>query len=157
MLGSAAPGPFGGNIRPESHGTSRTGELLLSCFRPCVTRLSVPHADASGVPHALAHHTLPPHGGQRWRAQLCWQHKKHGHLLEQACRSVNPSRWSSTTNGSLGGSLRPSPAHSLACVSIEFKRGATRVQELIPVENIQRLREYLHAHPELRKATGKGA
>ena len=41
-----------------------------------------------------------------------------------------------------------SPAHSLACVSIEFKRGATRVQELIPVENIQRLREYLHAHPE---------
>jgi hypothetical protein len=50
-----------------------------------------------------------------------------------------------------------SPAHSLACVSIEFKRGATRVQELIPVENIQRLREYLHAHPELRKATGQGA
>jgi hypothetical protein len=49
------------------------------------------------------------------------------------------------------------PAHSLACVSIEFKRGATRVQELIPVENIQRPREYLHAHPELRKATGKGA
>jgi hypothetical protein len=118
MLGSAAPGPFGGNIRPESHGTSRTGELLLSCFRPCVTRLSVPHADASGVPHALAHHTLPPHGGQRWRAQLCWQHKKHGHLLEQACRSVNPSRWSSTTNGSLGGSLRHlPPTVSRACLS----------------------------------------
>ena len=49
-----------------------------------------------------------------------------------------------------------SPAHSLACVSIEFKRGAARVQELIPVENIQRLREYLQAHPELRKATEKG-
>ncbi len=50
-----------------------------------------------------------------------------------------------------------SQAHSLACVSIEFKRGAHRVQECIPVENIQRLREYLHAHPELRKAKEQGA
>ena len=50
-----------------------------------------------------------------------------------------------------------SPAHSLACVAIEFKRGPTRVQELIPVENIQRLRDYLHAHPELRKAQEQGA
>lgn len=48
------------------------------------------------------------------------------------------------------------PAHSLACVAIEFKRGPTRVQELIPVENIQRLRDYLHAHPELRQAKEKG-
>jgi hypothetical protein len=47
-----------------------------------------------------------------------------------------------------------SPAHSLACVAIEFKRGSHRVQECIPVENIQRLREYLHAHPELRQAQG---
>lgn len=45
-----------------------------------------------------------------------------------------------------------SPAHSLVCVAIEFKRGSQRVQECIPVENIQRLRDYLHAHPELRKA-----
>ena len=44
-----------------------------------------------------------------------------------------------------------SPAHSLACVAIEFKRGSHRVQELIPVENIQRLRDYLQAHPELRQ------
>ena len=44
-----------------------------------------------------------------------------------------------------------SQAHSLACVAIEFKRGPTRVQELIPVENIQRLRDYLQAHPELRR------
>ena len=50
-----------------------------------------------------------------------------------------------------------SQAHSLACVSIEFKRGAHRVQECIPVENIQRLRDYLHAHPELRKAKEQGA
>ena len=50
-----------------------------------------------------------------------------------------------------------SPAHSLACASIEFKRGSQRVQELIPVENIQRLRDYLQAHPELRKAKEKGA
>ena len=35
-----------------------------------------------------------------------------------------------------------SPAHSLACVAIEFKRGSHRVQELIPIENIQRLRAY---------------
>jgi hypothetical protein len=49
-----------------------------------------------------------------------------------------------------------SPAHSLACVSIEFKRGSQRVQECIPVENIQRLRDYLQAHPELRKAKEKG-
>jgi len=50
-----------------------------------------------------------------------------------------------------------SPAHSLACVAIEFKRGSQRVQECIPVENIQRLRDYLHAHPELRKTQGQGA
>jgi len=50
-----------------------------------------------------------------------------------------------------------SPAHSLACVSIEFTRGSQRVQERIPVENIQRLRDYLHVHPELRKAKEKGA
>ena len=45
-----------------------------------------------------------------------------------------------------------SPAHSLVRVPIEFKRGDKRVQELIPVENIQRLKAYLQAHPELRKA-----
>ena len=50
-----------------------------------------------------------------------------------------------------------SPAHSLACVAIEFIRGSHRVQECIPVENIQRLREYLHVHPELRKAQEQGA
>jgi len=50
-----------------------------------------------------------------------------------------------------------SPAHSLACVAIEFKRGSHRVQELIPVENIQRLRDYLQAHPELRQAQEQGA
>ena len=49
-----------------------------------------------------------------------------------------------------------SPAYSLVCVPIEFKRGDTRVQELIPVENIQRLRDYLQAHPELRQATAPG-
>jgi hypothetical protein len=50
-----------------------------------------------------------------------------------------------------------SPAHSLVRVPIEFKRGDTRVQELIPVENIQRLSAYLQAHPELRTAKEKGA
>ena len=50
-----------------------------------------------------------------------------------------------------------SPAHSLACVAIEFKRGSHRVQEVIPVENIQRLRDYLQAHPELRQAEEHGA
>jgi hypothetical protein len=50
-----------------------------------------------------------------------------------------------------------SPAHSLVRVPIEFKRGDKRVQELIPVENIQRLRAYLQAHPELRTAQEKGA
>jgi hypothetical protein len=41
-------------------------------------------------------------------------------------------------------------------VAIEFKRGSQRVQECIPVENIQRLRDYLHAHPELRQAQEHG-
>jgi hypothetical protein len=50
-----------------------------------------------------------------------------------------------------------SQAHSLACVTIEFKRGYTRVRELIPVENIQRLRDYVHAHPELRRRSTVGA
>jgi hypothetical protein len=44
-----------------------------------------------------------------------------------------------------------SQAHSLACITIEFKRGFTRVRELIPVENIQRLRDYVHTHPEVRR------
>jgi len=48
-------------------------------------------------------------------------------------------------------------AHSLVCVAIEFSRDGTRVQERIPVENIQRLRDYLQAHPELRQAKEKGA
>jgi len=50
-----------------------------------------------------------------------------------------------------------SQAPSLVCVPIEFTRGATRVQERIPVENIQRLRDYLQAHPELRQAPKPGA
>jgi len=50
-----------------------------------------------------------------------------------------------------------SPAHSLVRVPIEFKRGDKRVQELIPVENIQRLSAYLQAHPELRQAKEQGA
>jgi len=48
-------------------------------------------------------------------------------------------------------------AHSTVCVAIEFTRGGTRVQERIPVENIQRLRDYLQAHPELRRAKEQGA
>jgi hypothetical protein len=42
-------------------------------------------------------------------------------------------------------------------MAIEFKRGSQRVQEHIPVENIQRLRDYLQAHPELRKPQEHGA
>jgi hypothetical protein len=38
----------------------------------------------------------------------------------------------------------------------EYFDHTTRVQELIPVENIQRLRDYLQAHPELRQATAPG-
>jgi hypothetical protein len=55
------------------------------------------------------------------------------------------------------GWVAAAPAHSLACVAIEFKRGSHRVQELIPVENIQRLRDYLQAHPELCQAQAHGA
>jgi hypothetical protein len=55
------------------------------------------------------------------------------------------------------GWVAAAPAHSLACVAIEFKRGSHRVQELIPVENIQRLRDYLQAHPELRQTQAHGA
>ena len=36
-----------------------------------------------------------------------------------------------------------SHAASIACVAIEFKRGSKRVQEFIPVENVQMLRDYL--------------
>ena len=55
------------------------------------------------------------------------------------------------------GWVAAAPAHSLACVAIEFTRGSHRVQELIPVENIQRLRDYLQAHPELRQTQAHGA
>ena len=55
------------------------------------------------------------------------------------------------------GWVAAAPAHSLACVVIEFKRGSQRVQELIPVENIERLRDYLQAHPELRQTQAHGA
>ena len=50
-----------------------------------------------------------------------------------------------------------SHAASIACVAIEFKRGSKRVQEFIPVENVQMLRDYLKEHPELRQAKEKGA
>ena len=49
------------------------------------------------------------------------------------------------------------PAQSVACVAIEFTRGSQRVQERIPVENIQRLKDYLQAHPELRQPQEQGA
>ena len=49
------------------------------------------------------------------------------------------------------------PAQSGACMAIEFKRDSQRVQERIPVENIQRLRAYLQAHPELRTPQEPGA
>ena len=49
------------------------------------------------------------------------------------------------------------PAQSVACVAIEFKRGSQRGQDRSPVENIQRLRDYLQAHPELRKPQEQGA
>jgi len=50
-----------------------------------------------------------------------------------------------------------SHAQRLSCVTVEFKRGYKRVQELIPVENIQLLREYLIEHPEVRTAKEKVA
>jgi hypothetical protein len=50
-----------------------------------------------------------------------------------------------------------SHAQRLSCVTVAFKRGYTRVQERIPVENIQRLRDYLVEHPELRTAKEKVA
>jgi hypothetical protein len=46
-----------------------------------------------------------------------------------------------------------SQAHSLACVTVEFKRGGTRVRELIPVENLQPLREYIQAHPACQRGS----
>ena len=46
-------------------------------------------------------------------------------------------------------------AHSIVCVAIEFTRGGTRVQERIPVENIQRLRDYLQAHRNYARRRGK--
>ena len=46
-----------------------------------------------------------------------------------------------------------SQAHSLACVTVEFTRGGTRVRELIPVENIQPLREYVQAHPACQRGS----
>jgi hypothetical protein len=49
------------------------------------------------------------------------------------------------------------PAPNRAQVAIEFKRGAHRVQECIPVENIQRLKEYLQTHPPVGKAQASGA
>jgi hypothetical protein len=50
-----------------------------------------------------------------------------------------------------------SHAQRLSCVTVAFKRGYTRVQERIPVENIQLLRDYLVEHPELRTAKEKVA
>ena len=50
-----------------------------------------------------------------------------------------------------------SHAQRLSCVTVAFKRGYKRVQERIPVENIQLLRDYLVEHPELRTAKEKVA
>jgi len=56
-----------------------------------------------------------------------------------------------------------SPAHSLACVAIEFKRGSHRVQELIPVKIssgseiiYRRIRNYARRRSKARRC-GKGA
>jgi hypothetical protein len=60
----------------------------------------------------------PSHGGPLWRVQQWWQTKKHRQMRAPPCRSANSSRWSSRTNGSLGGSrLRLPPRVSRAWLS----------------------------------------
>jgi hypothetical protein len=46
----------------------------------------------------------PSHGGPLWRATQWLQANKHRPMREPPGRSANSSRWSSRTNGSLGGS-----------------------------------------------------
>ena len=83
--------------------------------------------------------------------------EQNAHVFSGACLPVGePVTLVIEEERFFGWVASTAPAHSLACVAIEFKRGPNRVQELIPVENIQRLRDYLHAHPELRKAKAKG-
>jgi len=83
--------------------------------------------------------------------------EQNAHVFSGACLPVGePVTLVIEEERFFGWVASTAPAHSLACVAIEFKRGSNRVQELIPVENIQRLRDYLHAHPELRKAKAKG-
>jgi len=84
--------------------------------------------------------------------------EQNAHVFSGACLPVGePVTLVIEEERFFGWVASTAPAHSLACVAIEFKRGSNRVQELIPVENIQRLRDYLHAHPELRKMQEKGA
>ena len=84
--------------------------------------------------------------------------EQNAHVFSGACLPVGePVTLVIEEERFFGWVASTAPAHSLACVAIEFKRGPNRVQELIPVENIQRLRDYLHAHPELRTAKEHGA
>ena len=79
--------------------------------------------------------------------------EQNAHVFSGACLPVGePVTLVIEEERFFGWVASTAPAHSLACVAIEFKRGSNRVQELIPVENIQRLKAYLQAHPELRKA-----
>ena len=84
--------------------------------------------------------------------------EQNAHVFSGACLPVGePVTLVIEEERFFGWVASASPAHSLACVSIEFTRGSHRVQERIPVENIQRLRDYLQAHPELHKAQEQGA
>jgi hypothetical protein len=93
-----------------------------------------------------------------WVAPEAQAHKQN----PQSARRNNFSgeqifRWVLLLSENLSASNYPGAAHSLVCVAIEFTRGGTRVRERIPVENIQRLRDYLQVHPELRQAKEQGA
>ena len=99
----------------------------------------------------------PSHGGPLWRAQQWWQTKKHMPMLGAALPVGELVTLVIEDERFFGWVAAAAPAQSVACVAIEFKRGSQRVQERIPVENIQRLKEYLQAHPELRTPQEPGA
>ena len=66
----------------------------------------------------------PSHGGPLWRAKQWWQTRKHRHMLAHPCRSGEPVTLVIEEERFFGWVASRPPAHSLACVAIEFKRGS---------------------------------
>src|SRR3989442_10990011 len=148
------PAPPGSPPRTAPVGTAWVG------WPPCVrsppsSRSSLPRSNASGPSHAGASQT-PSTRRATMESKAMVAVQESWPLSGASLPVGEPVTLVIEDERFFGWVAAASPAHSLVRVPIEFQRGGKRVQALVPVENIQRLSEYLQTHPELRQATEPG-